>query len=851
MAEQQIALYSGGNAMKFPSAPSLGGKTSTGTEGNKPSVKNKDFYDLKGTDLPETIMASPRYTNAYYNLRQAHNDATINFASNFIADGINAGENLNNISSERWKDYTAALYQIRTIENEALRIKSLGEQDQKNFDASELKAMPTGTPLVDGFGDVKKVSSLFNGKNAYNQLRNNPEQAQKWLGMISPEGKVLYRKDELKDLSDGDLQKIMDATSHDYELDKEMRIALQDMLPLGQGWDDAKSVDTNYVMGQLKTMGELAGYTVTGTDGSTKFVNVDEGNLRIMINDLVYNVAQGDAKTMQWVNFEANQKAKYVGNAVKNAPEAIRSRYEQQYSLLEKVRSKIGLQGFEGLYFNQEDILVQVNSSDLSKADKASFGRLLNDEQALTETLLFKDNDGDLLRKELKTHMYKKMVAEDLVEAMKVDADIPIKEDPLKVIDQNIEQLYEGDLSNYPLVVGPNETIEGGARVLVDGISKGSIEINDPSPLAKASIQYLKENPELLKRNEDGTEKSTPQFFFGPDAATRLSPMSLYNANTEIFDKFAKYAAVNPNIIKGVKLTGEYADESMYEEGSLWDDFVGEYNETIWHNGLKTDKGDIPWNELMQTKGFQKWLNENATEEELNNLFSIDNYVGNAVNQKKEFTGSENDLIASINQDQKRSGKKPINWHDWGTSADYVTPKQSFMYEGSREMYEYTNGPNGEIVRQASPIDFSADILAETSFALGIEEGYQDYIYVTTYVALGKDEMENHFVVDKEGEKVSWADIYAKEENSIFSHWKTTQNPAAKKAGSVYIPVDWQKKPYKIAEESKEKFLVPIIIRYKRRDKANIIATNRDEKIKGLNAKTTEGLQQTLGGAIE
>jgi hypothetical protein len=237
--------------------------------------------------------------------------------------------------------------------------------------------------------------------------------------------------------------------------------------------------------------------------------------------------------------------------------------------------------------------------------------------------------------------------------------------------------------------------------------------------------------------------------------------------------------------------------------------------------GLKTNSiiglQAIKWSDIIQSDEFTMWADKNLTKEEQAELIDKDKYFQNLANYEKA-SGEVEDQYALMNADRIKvdGGKYMLN--QFSLSPAMKDARNSLSYDnkfkgdGTVDVYNFQT-------KQVEKNKGNLIILDE--IALNIDLEYMDkgikpytYAYVTTVVAMTKEQMEGKVFLDNSGGETSYEDIYANDENKLSNNM---DNPAVNnwlKNFKVGNADDLDDRLYKNAlKTAAETYLVQVVIR--------------------------------------
>jgi len=750
-----------GNAIGIiEGASPLVGGYSTGKKNSSSGSKDRKFSipdsipDETGK-LNTDIDAMPFRTTNYFALKnqaeQYESIMNISFYNKFMNQYMGdeaafmAGESRNLAEST-----------LKTIEmkNMALAYHEKAEYEKQQYANSDLAAMGDTEVLANPNGDYLKTSDLLNGEVLKNALATNPEFVIRKFG-LDPQ-KVIEE-------TGGDLNKTTDyliANEVPIPMRKIDRVMLQQVLPLGTGWDDVKKIDMSAYESLLQETAKNIGNAEVGTDGQLYLQSLSKDDVNDAVTHIFGTIAPNDPETNRVINYRLNGLKTQALFQIAGSSDETKKLYDRQFEVMSDIRDYFNIDGFNTFaYQNNNDKLAGMIEQDknLTPEQKKLWGTVLSAQNGKirNNTLLYRDAmDRGVLDPAAEKDMFRSQLMEEdanyIISLMDVD-DKPYDYSAW----MKIREAQTGDFRSWEQVEPYKEAFHG------DAVKLSAEVLSDNS---KAVVLYDDNRTDRISKWITTTDKKViPEELKKKGRlwmVGHLSSYNLYQTNGDVFNDYVKYLKSNPTAAPDGKFSGELMT-SIIKDGHDYDNMNGDPVGDIgpggieYVSGIHVDKtlggSYIPWAAVMATDEFKEWAEKNLSSDQKNKLWGMDAYMSNLV---KPAHG-----VTSFDKALQKSGVKDVERFKIQNEANKYSPNVgSYNHKGDGEYYD----PSTKTAKRM-PTDY---IIVEESAALpglklvgqsgkGTKEGF-----VETYIAISKEDLEQYGWIDMEGGKRLYSEAF-------------------------------------------------------------------------------------------
>jgi len=575
MAEQQIALYSGPQPLNLPKAGGSRPRSSGTSSGEKGALTMSGFFENLNPDskLPKEVDAFKQNTQAYYQAKEYADNLRNSFMVQNLSVAMSYGGDTQGFIENYADELSRQTVIMNQADNYALELKSLGEQDKKAFLASPLSKMETGTLLRNNDGYLMRFDEVLNEEGKLRFFKNNPQLAQQKYGILDKEGKPFYSNEEFKkDLTVIELNKMIkgDWAWQPAYVTKEDRIALQDYMPIANGWDDVTSIDDAAFYDQMK-----AGVSGLGSFDDSR-QEADTAEVALFMEQVFTTGYKTNPNVRKWINKASEEKAMEESEALRQLTLAGKADILiSSFSLLREANAAIGGKGFANYLLDPETAIQKINDSGLSDEKKTEITELLQNHNLVRMSLLNQDRGGDIIPERYLSAMYRDAVKKDLIQMYDTEKLTPEEVDEAKITKRNADDA-KNRVYNYPKRSTYTKTYQSDSDIsdifnddsqLVKGRSALGMVLNgDWDKSIMPEVSDLSAYPEALVANINkiGGKEAIPLYDFGWDK--KFTPKANYPGGYELRAGNEQiYDPVSGNLIP-IPFSGIVLEETMFTD---------------------------------------------------------------------------------------------------------------------------------------------------------------------------------------------------------------------------------------------------------------------------------------------
>jgi len=771
MAQQQNSpsgLVHGSYALSIPSGAGALRQSSSKKSGSQAVQKQafdiSDFIETPGNDLTAEIDAFDSRVSDYFNMKTnielAEADVNIALQATFDQYGGNFQEFWKN-EQGTVHNATAKVIQER---NRVQQYHALAQKEMSEFKESDLYQMAPGTPLYDAIGNRMRSDDVLKGEALVTALDRERNTTLAYLGI---DGK----DPEVKNLKGEQLLNYIAENKNPFYLNKEARIAMQDLLPLGYGFDDVMALDIGEYYAAMEELAKMHGTTKVGEDGDRYVVTMDSEQIGNLIQQFHENYVPNDPTLQRNRSVMLNNKADERAYNLRKATQIERDGYNNAFTMLSDIKDQVGIESFDEFLLGNTGRIIDLVKADetLTEQQKAQYEKLLSNRLLVENSLLFANAEESIITSNAKGQIFLEEQMRDEITALSSYYKIPRGKE-FKYAAGRLIRLAQTGKFEFPVLASPY-------RKVVDGTG---VKIADDYLAGNAAAYTLSSDRKVDRAMEyvatQGNKLDEMKFWSDNGYQERISPYLIKESKGDILDKFITALTKNPKILQGETfveihqgtISGGIDRGIDRRSGPGVAGKVGEvqtkYDAGIQvsgkHGFILDNIAHMDWGSVMRHPDFQKWAKENLSTQEQKQLWSVDNYIAAAVGPS-----AEQDIGDKIIMEASKGGTIDIIRQDI-TSMNEYSPYIG-EYSGAGDVYYYD-----PVTRQKELMKSGFFVAGEKSIGLGF--GGKNELYTETMVVVSEDDLEKYGWTDREGKEHKYHEIYGDvDKYSVASMYKS------------------------------------------------------------------------------
>jgi len=748
-----------------------GSTTSAKSSGYKPqdTLKFSDFSNDVLGSLPDFANGFDKKASQYLQektlLEQQVNTYNIQLESVFNSYGGNSASFFDDYEDTMINQTNSFISQ----KNQLMDMHTNIEKEYNEFEEGDLIKMDGGEFLNDNIGNAMYTDDILKDQELGYMLSQHQGATLGALG-IDP---VKYEAQDFE--TPADAMTWVQENKQEMPMMAAQYIAIQNELPYGSDFKDVEAINSLEWMDAFQDSMKGYGKTTIGNDGIERVVWTDSDQIDAGITNFFNNlIPSGPAGLRRTTRSMMSQKELAHKYSLSHQNEDVRAGYKEDFLTSSEFLSLNGYDSHDDILFNLENIVKTAKDNG-----NVNMANLFSDEKRVKDMLVFNDieSGGKILGYNAKTYIYQKQMEQEVGDILKSYYNVGNKGTG-RTVQLAMQKAAQGDMSGYPSNTRTITTKDDQLGI-VNNAKAGLLAPTVSNSNAENALLYTQMNP---VKGENAIENSK-KFFQGEESMERLSNYTLAKSKGQVFDNFVNWAKDNKvemfkdTYISSIavsrladlddkKIEKNHSNSSagILQSGNFYNDIDNESfglgvnvltDGSIYERSVKLSK-------LASTDMFKNYIDNVASDTDRELFYDVNQYLS-AAYQKTTGGNKISDYIKF--NIEKEKGNYPVRINDISSMSDYSPLTGEDAIAG---MDVYFN----PLTLQEEMLPVSARILGVDTMMRGINSNDENQSYVTTWIAIDKDDLELFKFKDGDGSERDYEDIFDFDEYSFKSQAK-------------------------------------------------------------------------------